>query len=79
MPSSLALSATDWHFLVSGAVQHQSNRPAGARIGACDFVEELAEHPLVDVGVIGHRNGLMSYRVVSAQDVVALAATGRWQ
>jgi hypothetical protein len=35
--------------LVSGVVQHQSNGAAGVRIGICDFVEELAEHPLVDV------------------------------
>ena len=66
-------------FLVSGVVQHQSDRAAGARIGVGNFVQELGKHPLVDVGVVGHRNGLMSYRVVSAQDVVTLTTTGRWQ
>ena len=42
-------------FLVSGVVQHQSDRVASARIGIgiCNFVEELAKHPLVDIGVVG--------------------------
>ena len=79
MPSSLALSATDWHFGYLALSSTNVNGAAGARIGLCDFVEEFAEHPLVDVVVVGHRNGFMRDRVTSAQDVVTLAATGRWK
>jgi len=53
-------------FLISGVIQHQSNGPPAISVCIGNFFEKLAENVLVNIGIVGYRNGLMRDRVIGA-------------